>query len=69
MVCTDNRDLGVTVPSVGSGSALVYEAVMTGFLMFVIMAVATDTRALGAARDRRHGRADSFSAVVLPVRR
>jgi aquaporin NIP len=42
-------DLGATVPSVGPGSALVYEAVMTGFLMFVIMAVATDTRALGAA--------------------
>jgi glycerol uptake facilitator-like aquaporin len=42
-------DLGATVPSVGSGSALVYEAVMTGFLMFVIMAVATDTRAFGAA--------------------
>jgi len=42
-------ELGATVPSVGSGSALVYEAVMTGFLMFVIMAVATDTRAFGAA--------------------
>jgi MIP family channel proteins len=42
-------DLGATVPSVGAGSALVYEAVMSGFLMFVIMAVATDTRAIGAA--------------------
>jgi MIP family channel proteins len=42
-------DLGATVPSVGSGSALVYEAVMTSFLMFVIMAVATDARAIGAA--------------------
>jgi aquaporin NIP len=42
-------DLGATLPSVGTGSALVYEAVMTGFLMFVIMAVATDTRAIGAA--------------------
>jgi len=42
-------DLGATVPSVGSGAALVYEAVMTGFLMFVVMAVATDTRAFGAA--------------------
>jgi aquaporin NIP len=42
-------NLGATVPSVGSGSALVYEAVMTGFLMFVIMAVATDTRAICAA--------------------
>lgn len=41
--------LGATVPSVGSGSALVYELVMTAFLMFVIMAVATDTRAVGAA--------------------
>jgi MIP family channel proteins len=41
--------LGATVPSVGDGSALLYEAVLTAFLMFVIMAVATDTRAVGAA--------------------
>ena len=41
--------LGATVPSVGVGSALVYEAVMTALLMFVIIAVATDTRAVGAA--------------------
>jgi aquaporin NIP len=42
-------DLGATLPSVGVGSALVYELVLTAFLMFVIMAVATDTRAVGAA--------------------
>ena len=36
------------MPSVGAGSAVIYEAVMTAFLMFVIMAVATDTRAVGA---------------------
>ena len=42
-------NLGATVPSVGVGSALVYEIVLTAFLMFVIMAVATDTRAVGAA--------------------
>jgi len=42
-------NLGATVPSVGSGSALLYEFVMTAFLMFVVMAVATDTRAVGAA--------------------
>jgi MIP family channel proteins len=42
-------DLGATVPSVGTGSAFVYELVMTAILMFVIMAVATDTRAVGAA--------------------
>lgn len=41
--------LGATVPSIDVGGALVYEAVMTAFLMFVIMAVATDTRAVGAA--------------------
>lgn len=46
-------DLGTTLPSVSDGSALVYEAVvyeavMTAFLMFTIMAVATDTRAVGA---------------------
>ena len=43
------RDLGATLPTVGAGPALVYEVVMTAFLMFVIMAVATDTRAVGAA--------------------
>jgi MIP family channel proteins len=40
--------LGATVPSVGAGQALLYEAVLTALLMFVIMAVATDTRAVGA---------------------
>jgi aquaporin NIP len=42
-------ELGATVPTVGVGSALVYEVLLTAFLMFVIMAVATDTRAVGAA--------------------
>ena len=42
-------DLGSTVPSVAAGTALVYEIVLTAFLMFVITAVATDTRAVGAA--------------------
>jgi aquaporin NIP len=41
--------LGATVPTVGGGAALVYEVVLSAFLMFVIMAVATDTRAVGAA--------------------
>jgi glycerol uptake facilitator-like aquaporin len=42
-------ELGATVPSVGVGTALLYEVVLTAFLMFVIIAVATDTRAVGAA--------------------
>jgi MIP family channel proteins len=41
--------LGATVPTVAVGSAVLYEAILTAFLMFVIMAVATDTRAVGAA--------------------
>ena len=42
-------NLGATIPSVGVGGAFTYELVLTAFLMFVIMAVATDTRAVGAA--------------------
>ena len=49
-VWTDKpAQLGATIPTVGAGSAVVYEVLLTAFLMFVIMAVATDTRAVGAA--------------------
>jgi len=41
-------DLGATVPSIEVGTALLYEALMTAMLMFVIISVATDTRAVGA---------------------
>jgi MIP family channel proteins len=41
--------LGATVPTVGAGSAFAYEVVLTAVLMFVIVAVATDTRAVGSA--------------------
>jgi aquaporin NIP len=41
-------ELGATVPSVRAASALVCEIVLTAVLMFVITAVATDTRAIGA---------------------
>jgi len=46
---TTPADLGATVPSVATGTALLYEIVLSAFLMFVITAVATDTRAVGAA--------------------
>ena len=42
-------NLGATVPSVPAGTGLLYEIVLTAILMFVIVAVATDTRAVGAA--------------------
>ena len=41
--------LGATTPSVGVGAALLYEVLLTAVLMFVITAVATDARAVGAA--------------------
>lgn len=44
---SEPASLGATIPSVGVGSAVVYEAVLTALLMFTIMAVATDARAVG----------------------
>lgn len=46
---SEPASLGTTLPTVGAGSAFAYETILTAFLMFVIMAVATDTRAAGAA--------------------
>jgi aquaporin NIP len=56
--------LGATTPSVGVGSALAYEAVLSAFLMFVIMAVATDTRAAGAAAAIAIGGTIGLDALV-----
>jgi MIP family channel proteins len=41
--------LGATLPSGSQGQSFLWEAVLTFFLMFVIMAVATDARAVGEA--------------------
>jgi aquaporin NIP len=57
-------DLGATLPSVGAGSVLAYEAILTAFLMFVIMAVATDTRAVGAAAAIAIGGTIGFDALL-----
>jgi MIP family channel proteins len=56
-------DLGATVPSVGVGTALMYEAVLSAILMFVIIAVATDTRAVGAAAALAIGGAVALDAL------
>jgi aquaporin NIP len=45
----DVGNVGATVPSGSQGQSFVWEIVLTFFLMFVIMAVATDTRAVGEA--------------------
>jgi len=42
-------DTGATLPSGSQSQSFLWEFVMSGFLMFVILAVATDTRAVGEA--------------------
>jgi glycerol uptake facilitator-like aquaporin len=44
---TEVHSFGLTTPHVASMQAIIWELVMTFFLMLVIMAVATDTRAVG----------------------
>ena len=41
--------VGATLPSGSDAQSFLWELVMTAFLMFVVMAVATDTRAVGEA--------------------
>ena len=45
----DIADVGATLPSGSQAQSFLWELVMTAFLMFVILAVATDTRAIGEA--------------------
>ena len=45
----DIAHVGATLPSGSQGQSFLWELVMTFFLMFVIMAVATDTDAVGEA--------------------
>jgi MIP family channel proteins len=45
----DLAHVGATLPSGSQGQSFLWEVVLTFFLMFVIMAVATDTRAVGEA--------------------
>jgi MIP family channel proteins len=45
----DVATVGATLPSGSQGQAFLWEAILTFFLMFVIMSVATDTRAVGEA--------------------
>ena len=55
--------LGATLPTVATGSALAYEAVLTAILMFVIMSVATDARAVGAGAAIAIGGAVGLDAI------
>lgn len=55
--------LGATIPHVDAGAALLYETLLTAILMFVIIAVATDSRAVGAAAALAIGGAVGLDAL------
>ena len=56
--------LGVTQPAGSDAQAIVWEVVLTFFLMLVIVAVATDTRAVGQAAAIAIGGAVAMGALV-----
>ncbi len=59
-----NVPLGVTQPSGSDAQAFVWEALLTSFLMLVIVAIATDTRAVGQAAAIAIGAAVAVGALV-----
>ena len=58
------HSFGATVPLIHPAKAVVWEAVLTFFLMFVIVAVATDTRAVGIMAGVAIGAAVMVGAFV-----
>jgi MIP family channel proteins len=60
----DGVDLGVTQPSGSEVQSLVWEILLTFFLMLVITAVATDTRAVGEAAALAIGGTVALGALV-----
>ena len=59
-----HADLGVTQPAGSDAQAFVWEVVLTFFLMLVITAVATDTRAVGQAAALAIGGTVALGALV-----
>jgi MIP family channel proteins len=59
----DIADVGATLPSGSEAQSFAFELVMTAFLMFVILAVATDTRAVGEAAAIAIGATIAFDAL------
>jgi aquaporin NIP len=59
----DVAHVGATLPSGSQGQSFLWELVMSAFLMFVILAVATDTRAVGEAAAIAIGGTIGFDAM------
>ena len=60
----DVADVGATLPSGSDGQSFLWEVVLTFFLMLVVMAVATDTRAVGEAAALAVGGTVGLCALV-----
>jgi MIP family channel proteins len=60
----DVADVGATLPSGSQAQSFLWEVVLTAFLMLVIMAVATDTRAIGEAAAIAIGGTVGLDALV-----
>jgi MIP family channel proteins len=60
----DIADIGATTPSGSDGQSFLWEIVLTFVLMLVIMAVATDTRAVGEAAAIAIGGTVALGALV-----
>jgi aquaporin NIP len=60
----DVADVGATLPSGSQAQSFLWELVLSFFLMFVIMAVATDTRAVGEAAAIAIGGTIGLDAMV-----
>lgn len=60
----DVAHVGATLPSGSEGQSFLWELVLTVFLMFVVLAVATDTRAVGEAAAIAIGGTIGLDAMV-----
>ncbi len=60
----DVANVGATTPSGSQAQAFFWEAALTAILLFVIMAVATDTRAVGEAAAIAIGGTIAFASLV-----
>jgi aquaporin NIP len=60
----DVADVGATLPSGSDGQSFLWEGILTFVLMLVIMAVATDTRAVGEAAAIAIGGTVALGALV-----
>lgn len=60
----NHASLGATLPSGSAGQSFTWEVVLTFFLLFVVLAVATDTRAVGEAAAIAIGGTVALDALV-----